>query len=129
MGAFIVTVIGITFLGVFVIVLIWFITKTNIGQQLMSYMSNAVEQEKGYVNLDVYEHFAKECKTAELAERERLAPLIGQLVEECKKKEQTSKVTLKSYKTIELDEIIPAFEQLPVLELYHILKVLEGRVK
>lgn len=129
MGAFIVTVIGAIFLGVFVIVLIWFITKTNKGQQLMSYISKAVEKEEGYVNIDNYEHFAKEYKTAELSERERLAPIIGQLVEECKKKEQTSKVTLKSYKTIELDEIIPTFEQLPVLELYHILKVLEGRVK
>lgn len=129
MGAFIVTVIVAIFLGVFVIVLIWFITKTNKGQQLMSYISKAVEKEEGYVNIDNYEHFAKEYKTAELSERERLAPIIGQLVEECKKKEQTSKVTLKSYKTIELDEIIPTFEQLPVLELYHILKVLEGRVK
>lgn len=129
MGAFIVTVIGAIFLGVFVIVLIWFITKTNKGQQLMSYISKAVEKEEGYVNIDNYEHFAKEYKTAELSERERLAPVIGQLVEECKKKEQTSKVTLKSYKTLELDEIIPTFDQLPVLELYHILKVLEGRVK
>ena len=129
MGAFIVTVIGAIFLGVFVIVLIWFITKTDKGQQLMSYISKAVEKEEGYVNIDNYEHFAKEYKTAELSERERLAPIIGQLVEECKKKEQTSKVTLKSYKTLELDEIIPTFDQLPVLELYHILKVLEGRVK
>lgn len=129
MGAFIVTVIGAIFLGVFVIILIWFITKTNKGQQLMSYISKAVEKEEGYVNIDNYEHFAKEYKTAELSERERLAPIIGQLVEECKKKEQTSKVTLKSYKTLELDEIIPTFDQLPVLELYHILKVLEGRVK
>ena len=129
MGAFIVTVIGAIFLGVFVIVLIWFITKTNKGQQLMSYISKAVEKEEGYVNIDNYEHFAKEYKTAELSERERLAPIIGQLVEECIKKEHTSKVTLKSYKTLELDEIIPTFDQLPVLELYHILKVLEGRVK
>lgn len=129
MGAFIVTVIGAIFLGVFVIILIWFITKTNKGQQLMSYISKAVEKEGGYVNIDHYEHFAKEYKTAELSERERLAPIIGQLVEECKKKEQTSKVTLKSYKTIELDEIIPTFDQLPVLELYHIHKVLLSRVK
>lgn len=128
MGAFIVTVIGAIFLGVFVILLIWFITKTIKGQKLMSYISKAVEKEVGYVDLESYEHFAKEYKTAELSERERLAPIIGQLVEECKKKEQTSKITLKSYKTIELDEVINQLEALPILELYHIHKVLLSRV-
>ena len=128
MGAFIATVIGAIFLGVFVILLIWFITKTIKGQKLMSYISKAVEKEAGYVDLESYEHFAKEYKTAERAEKERLAPILGQLVEECKKKNQTSKITLKSYKTLELDEVIDKLETLPILELYHVHKVLLSRV-
>lgn len=129
MGAFIVTVIGAIFLGVFVIVLIWFITKTVKGQKILNFIEKVVEQSHVPIkDHDEFEVSLKEFKKAEQEERERLAPVLGQLVEECKKKNQTSKITLKSYKTLELEEVIDQLETLPILELYHIHKVLLSRV-